>query len=204
MSTIHYFAYGSNMLAARLRARQVRLLDQPRPAVAQGYRLVFNKESVDGSSKANLMAEGGAKTWGVLFSVDPASLTILDEAEGAPDHYRREYGFKVLADNTAIDAMTYIAQPGKTTLAPGTSYDWYLALILAGAKACADMPSDWINQLRRDVPTKSDTKTPARKTFAEAVAQLNSSGYANWRDLLNPELHPSPSVPSVVKSVPIL
>lgn len=199
MPPIHYFAYGSNMLRERLLARKVRVLGAAQPAVAEGYRLVFNKESVDGSSKANLTAEAGAKTWGVLFSVDPASLSALNDAEGAPDHYQHRYKFPVAVGGKTVEAMTYIAHPDKTAPTPGEPYDWYLALILAGAKSHSDMPAEWITQLQKVGPSKPDTKTPARKTFTEAVAQLKAAGYANWRELLQPAIHPCPSVSSVVK-----
>ena len=190
MSTLAYFAYGSNMLPARLLARKARLLGEAQPAVAEGYRLVFNKESVDGSSKANLITAAGAKTWGIIFSVDPASLSALDDAEGAPDHYRREYGFPVLVGSKAVEAMTYLAHPDKTAPTPGQPYDWYLALILAGAKSTRGMPSEWIEELRRIAQPKPDTKTPTRKTFVEAVTQLKAAGFDRWQDLLTAEVTP--------------
>ena len=203
MPTLTYFAYGSNMLRERLLARRVVLMDNGKPACANGYKLVFNKKSDDGSAKANLVAERGAKCWGVLFSVDAKSLTDLDEAEGAPGHYRQE-NISITVANVAQTVMTYLAQPVKVMPAPGLPYDWYLALILAGAKASADMPSEWIANLRRISQSKPDTKTPARDTFTEAVAQLKKAGYVNWLDLLKPEFHPCPSVLSVVKNISIL
>ena len=198
MPTLNYFAYGSNMLRERLLARRVVLLDNGKPACASGYKLVFNKKSDDGSAKANLVAEPGAKCWGILFSVDANSLNELDEAEGAPGHYRQE-NISVTIANVAQTEMTYLAQPIKVMPAPGRPYDWYLALILAGAKSHADMPTEWVAHLRQAAQSKPDTKTPARDTFIEAVAQLKTAGYVNWQDLLKPEIHPCPSVSSVVK-----
>ena len=203
MPTLNYFAYGSNMLRERLLARRVVLLDNGKPACANGYKLVFNKKSDDGSAKANLVAEQGAKCWGILFSVDAKSLTELDEAEGAPGHYRQE-NISITVSNVTQTVMTYLAQPIKVMPAPGRPYDWYLALILAGAKACADMPSEWISHLRKVRQSTPDIKTPARKTFTEAVTQLKTAGYINWQDLLKPEIHPCPSVSSVVKNISIL
>src|SRR5438876_10120350 len=112
MSTLAYFAYGSNMLRERLLARRVVLLDSGQPACAEGYKLVFNKKSDDGSAKANIVADSGTKCWGILYSVDTDSLKELDEAEGAPDHYRREnISLKFTADEQR--AMTYVAQPAR-------------------------------------------------------------------------------------------
>ena len=89
MPPLAYFAYGSNMLRLRLLARNVVLLDQGQPAVAEGFKLVFNKASIDGSTKANLAPATRERTWGVVFTLDPGSLNDLDKAEGAPDHYLR-------------------------------------------------------------------------------------------------------------------
>lgn len=184
MEPIKYFAYGSNMLRERLLARKVGLLDSGHPTCVEGYKLLFNKKSDDGSSKANLVAESGAKCWGVLFSVDINSLADLDEAEGAPGHYRQET-ISVKIAGVEQTAMTYLAQSDKILTVPDRPYDWYIALILAGAKSHADMPLEWITKLRRIGQSKPDTKTPARKTFTEAVAQLKEAGYDRWQDLLD-------------------
>jgi cation transport regulator ChaC len=199
MEPIHYFAYGSNMLRERLLARKVVVLGSGRPACAEGYKLLFNKKSDDGSAKANLVAEPGSKCWGVIFSVDPDSLTDLDGAEGAPGHYQRA-NISVKVADAAQSAMTYIAHPDKILTVPDRPYDWYLALILAGATSQADMPADWITHLRKVGQPKPDTETPARNSFTEAIAQLKAAGHVNWQDLLNPALHPRPSVSSVVQS----
>jgi len=186
MPDLLYFAYGSNMLRERLLARKVRLLDPGKPAAAKGFSLVFNKRSDDGSGKANLKPEATAEAWGVIFSVDPNSLQALDAAEGAPDHYRQET-ITVQAGSSELRAMTYLAQPAKLTTTPTEPYDWYLALILAGAKACPGLPPKWIKDVRQIAHPKPDPKQPLRRTFTEAVAQLKAAGFPNWRDLLKKE-----------------
>jgi gamma-glutamylcyclotransferase len=203
MEPIHYFAYGSNMLRERLIARKVVLLGSGQPACAVGYKLLFNKKSDDGSAKANIVAEPNAKCWGVIFSVDANSLTDLDNAEGAPGHYRRA-NIPVKVADAEQTAMTYLAQSNKILTVPDHPYDWYLALILAGAKSHADMPAEWISNLQKVAHPKPDIKTPARNTFTETVAQLKAAGHVNWPDLLNPALHPCSSASSVVKTIPNL
>jgi hypothetical protein len=47
------------MLRARLSGRGGTLLDDGRPAQIANHKLVFNKKSTDGSSKANLMPAVG-------------------------------------------------------------------------------------------------------------------------------------------------
>ena len=203
MQPIHYFAYGSNMLRARLEERGVVLLDEGQAAQVSDYNLVFNKQSIDGSSKANLMPAPGANAWGGLFLVNSNSLDGLDDAEGAPGHYRRAT-VTVIRQGEKCEAMTYLAHPNKILKVPARPYDWYLALILAGARACPGIPEEWITHLRQVGQCKPDNETPPRNTFIAAIAQLNAAGYANWQDLLNPALHPCPSVSSVVKTIPNL
>ena len=171
------------MLRERLLARKVVLSGKGQPACVEGFKLVFNKKSTDDSAKANLVVEHGAKCWGVLFSVDPDSLAVLDEAEGAPGHYRRKDVSVKIADGEQ-PAMTYIAQANRISVVPEHPYDWYLALILAGAKSQADMPAEWITHLRKLGHSKPDTKTPSRPTRTDAIAQLKAAGYDNWQDLL--------------------
>ena len=175
------------MLPARLLARNVLLLGRGLPGSANGYRLIFNKRSDDGSSKANLIAAPGEITWGVLFAVDPNTLDNLDKAEGAPGHYRREQGIRVQTATGEVAAMTYLAQPDKIHANPAQPYDWYLALILAGALGNPGIPRRWIAHLRQMVQPTSDLRRPPRKTCCDAITQLRAAGHDNWQDLLNPE-----------------
>ena len=203
MEPIHYFAYGSNMLRARLDERGVVLLDEGQAAQVSDYNLVFNKRSIDGSSKANLMPAPGPNVWGVLFLVNSNSLDGLDDAEGAPGHYRRTT-VSVRTPQGKREAMTYLAQPNKVLTVPDRPYDWYLALIIAGARACRGIPEEWITHLRQVGQSKPYNETPLRSTFFAAIAQLKAAGHINWQDLLNPAPDPCPSVSSVVKIISTL
>jgi len=162
--------------------RCVVLLDEGQAAKIRDYALAFNKRSKDGSSKANLMPETGATSWGVLFTVDGSSLEGLNNAEGAPNHYRSE---RVIVEslNGKCDAMVYFAQPDKLLTTPDSPWDWYLALILAGAKACPDIPLEWLKNIRQIGNSKISYGKPP-KEFAEAVTQLRAAGYDRWQELL--------------------
>jgi len=132
MRTVLYFAYGSNMLTTRLQAR----CPSARPAgvaFAQDHRLTFWKKGRDGSGKGHLTASPGAAQPGVLFTLSVDDLIALDGFEGAGRGYRRADDFAIrLKDiNEITRAATYIATDLDETLQP---YDWYLALILAGAR----------------------------------------------------------------------
>jgi gamma-glutamylcyclotransferase len=56
---VRYFAYGSNLDLARMRARApaVGLIG---PALLQGMRLAFDKRGGDGSGKANLAEDAAS------------------------------------------------------------------------------------------------------------------------------------------------
>jgi gamma-glutamylcyclotransferase len=132
MSTALYFAYGSNMMTARLTARCPSAT--PRGvAFAQDHRLTFWKKGRDGSGKGHLAASPGLSQPGVLFTLSTDDLIALDRFEGAGYGYRRADDFIVrLKDTSEItQAATYIATDLDETLQP---YDWYLALIVAGAR----------------------------------------------------------------------
>lgn len=132
MRTVLYFAYGSNMLTTRLQAR----CPSARPAgvaFAQDHRLTFWKKGRDGSGKGHLTASPGAAQPGVLFTLSADDLIALDGFEGAGRGYRRadDFAIRLKDTNEIAQAATYIATDIDETLQP---YDWYLALILAGAR----------------------------------------------------------------------
>ncbi len=75
-----YFAYGSNLVAERLRGRveSARALEIAR---LPGRRLALDKLGRDGSGKANLVAHPGALVWGVLYEIEPLHWADLDAWE---------------------------------------------------------------------------------------------------------------------------
>lgn len=128
-----YLAYGSNMLTQRLRHR----CPSARPvgtAMVPGHALEFTKPGQDQSGKATLTgtAAQGVHTPGVLFEIDKVDLPSLDKAEAAGVGYDRHDAFDVLLPGTGerLAATTYLAIDTSPHLKP---FDWYLALVLAGA-----------------------------------------------------------------------
>jgi hypothetical protein len=145
MSTIRYFAYGSNMLTQRLqkRCKSARVVGL---AWVDGYRLVFHKKSKDGSGKATLIKaeDNFTRAYGVIFSIDAGEKADLDRAEGPG--YACIEGFKVVATpNSSVEVITYLAVPksSDTALVP---YDWYRDLVIAGARQNA-LPDDYVKGL---------------------------------------------------------
>lgn len=129
-----YFAYGSNMLTARLQARCCSAVPVA-VAKAEGYGFVYGKRGQDGSAKATLVPCDGDAAYGVLFEVSEQDMIALDGFEGRGRGYERDDDFIVtnLSTDKPVMASAYLAPPEfiDVTLLP---FDWYHALILAGAR----------------------------------------------------------------------
>ena len=179
--TFYYFAYGSNMLTERLKANNrcpgAKVCGC---AVAEGAIIEFSKRSVDGSGKATLARAAGQQTSGVLFNIPNEQSQALDRVEGARNGYHRCKTFPVhrYGSDAIVEAVTYIAKSPKANLKP---YDWYLALIIAGAKQHG-LGDDYIAKLRREPYKQDDYRT--RKTREEAIVALRAAGFPNYRELI--------------------
>lgn len=136
----HYFAYGSNMSSARLRARvaSARPLGAARLA---DFAWRCNKRGADGTPKANLVATPGAETWGVLYEIDAAALDDLDRLEGG---YQR-IPVSVSCGGQSRRAYSYASDRLLDGEAPAS---WYVGLVLAGAREHA-LPEPWIAMLAK-------------------------------------------------------
>jgi len=129
-----YFAYGSNMHAARLRERTPSC--QPY-AVARlpGYRLRFNKRSddpSDRSGKCNIVVSDSedAEVLGVVYRIDVTEKAVLDRAEG---NGYAQVSLEVNATGSRLGVYCYHARD--THVDEGlTPYAWYKALVVQGAR----------------------------------------------------------------------
>lgn len=144
-----YFAYGSNMDAARLFGARL----GPAGAAAgeriagrlDGWRLAFNKPARTpvGSSAANIVPADGASVFGTLNLLSEAGFTVLDRYEGvAAGHYRRCTAAVVRPDTgELLEAITYVAVLTGEDLKPTRAY---LAHLLAGKDL---LPADYLRRL---------------------------------------------------------
>ncbi|MCE2510119.1 MAG: gamma-glutamylcyclotransferase [Alphaproteobacteria bacterium] len=177
----HYFAYGSNMLTARLRARCPSARPVGRAEVAD-FALAFNKRGRDDSGKATLArsTQGHPRSYGVLFEMDAAELGQLDRIEGVDKGYERKDAFAVrlLDGGGTVHARTYRATLTDDRLKP---YDWYLALVIAGAREHR-LDAAYVATLRR-VAFATDPQ-PARPGRKAAIGALAAAGIADYRALL--------------------
>ena len=179
MIFFHYFAYGSNMLPARLldRCRSATLVGT---GSAMNFGLEFSKVSKDGSGKATLVGVAGSNVPGVIFEIDVTDQEALDQHEGLGFGYRRDDAFTVdvPALGTSIQTSTYLATAGDNRLKP---FDWYLATVIAGALHHG-MDEAHIAGLRSTAFVE-DTRTD-RKTRIAAIKAMRDHGIEDFRMLL--------------------
>ncbi len=164
---MRYFAYGSNMLSARLRDR-VNSASNPTPYALNGNQLRFHKRSSDGSGKGNVIDTGDPLdvVHGVIFDIEESQIADLELHEGVGHGYGCSIR-RLCLHGTTHEVLMYVAEVGFTddALVP---YKWYLDLVIAGAEE-HDLPRAYIAALRA-VPYRQDPN-PSRKTRQAALRQ---------------------------------
>lgn len=143
------FAYGSNMLAARLRercpsARAIGIAELP------GHELRWHKRSNQKSGKCDIVASDTGSVFGVLYEINAQEQGALDRAEGLGAGYE-EIEIEVLCGSERVNAKAYRATNTDPALRPFT---WYRALVIAGAKEHG-LPASYIAGLE-SVPADQD------------------------------------------------
>lgn len=103
-----YFAYGSNMNPARMRARGLEFT-QYYPGILEGYELCFNKRAHNkhGVAYANVRRAPEQRVEGVLYTLE-ASISVMDPFEGTPVRYSREL-FPIATGLGVTWAWVYVA-----------------------------------------------------------------------------------------------
>ena len=176
-----YFAYGSNMLTARLTARcpSAKVIGT---ASVSNHTLEFTKPSTDNSGKATLIAVGdqAIHTPGVLFEIANIDLPKLDSVEGAGNGYDRhdEFEIRLARTDEKVTAMTYLTTKIEARLMP---YDWYLALVIAGVRQ-HELDAEHAQRLRQTEYLIDDNLT--RKGRIEALRALAAHGFVDHYALL--------------------
>lgn len=122
-----YFAYGSNLHPLRMTERLGAPQLLGRFALA-GWARVFDKRGRDGSGKATLVP-ADAVVHGALYALTAADKRRLDGIEGLGTGYdEMELEFPGFGSASAYVARTDARASGLTP------FDWYLGLVLAGAR----------------------------------------------------------------------
>lgn len=174
--TFLYFAYGSNMLPARLRSRcpSAKTIGA---AVARDWILEFSKASKDGSGKATLAPAPSASVPGVIFEIDVAEQKRLDKHEGVGFGYRREDAFTV--EGITVLTSSYLGTSLDRARQP---FDWYLATVIAGAEHHG-LNVDHVAALKR-TPFVEDTDLN-RKARLDAIHAMREHGIEDYRKLIS-------------------
>jgi hypothetical protein len=140
------FAYGSNLLAARLRERvgRVRLVTT---ATLAEHALRWHKRSLDGSAKCDAFETGEAADviWGVVYAIDTARKPDLDGAEGLGKGYDEGHA-TVMGRDSPLRVILYRA--AQYAIDPALKpYTWYKALVAGGARRCG-LPPDYVARIQ--------------------------------------------------------
>lgn len=130
-ATVLYFAYGSNLLTARLRART----PSARPVgvgVLRQHELRWHKAAADQSGKCDVIHVGvpTSRVQGVVYELAMAEKPLLDAAESLGVGYDQKQ-VSVEVGQERLDAWLYFALQIDPGVVP---YDWYKALVVSGAR----------------------------------------------------------------------
>ena len=163
----YIFSYGSNLLFQRIKER-VASVQVVRNHQLKGYQFAFNKHSIDGSTKANIVATHNSQdqVWGVIHKISLTDKPILDEFEALGKGYDH-LTFHLEMGGSMETIYAYMATDSKY-LADGRPYDWYYNFVLAGAME-NDFPEEYIRKLKV-FKSKPDTDL-SRKRENEVVIE---------------------------------
>lgn len=138
MSSILYFAYGSNMSSARLRSR-IGEVGLEGIAILREHRHRFNKLGNDGTAKGNIEAAPDARVYGVAYHVNASQLELLAAVESG---YRGATVIVRLGEHV-LEAATFVAGIVSETVAPLPAYlDHY-----AAGAAEHGLPGDYLEEI---------------------------------------------------------
>jgi hypothetical protein len=158
MSTVWYFAYGSNMQSETLRGRRGVEYHRAVTARLPGWRLVLDKPgliSVVGAF-ANIIPDPGAEVLGVSFELSETDLAHVDLTEGVliGNYDRVAVTVQPLASPGAppLAAFTLTSERRDASVQPTRRY---MDLLIAGAEEHG-LPAAYVAFLR-SIPASEET-----------------------------------------------
>lgn len=173
-----YFAYGSCMSPEDL-ARDVAEFELIGPALVRGYRLGFTRYSrTRRGGVADLVPDMAGVVEGVLYRLPVEQLAALDEREGAPDNYRRDFIAVRTPDGRMYDrVLTYVVADKAAEEIP--PHPDYVATILSGATAYlspayVEQISAHVEQLMAKKAAKEQRKQDARANKSRRGRENNN------------------------------
>lgn len=166
MPRLFYFAYGSNLHPARMRARVPSARAVCR-ADLRGFSLAFHKRGADGSGKCTLQRRPGSlpHVLGVVYALDPNERPRLDALEGG---YRGHWlQLRAGHDARPLWAFSYVAETAHVD-ARLRPFSWYRALVVGGARAHG-LPRDYVRWLARTAAVADPDRRRHRRERAQAA-----------------------------------
>ena len=147
---ILYFAYGSNMSAARMKQRLG--WEAPRRAAnLKDFQLVFDQAGFNDPSwsPANIRSEQGGLVEGMVYEVEEKDLKILD---GYEQYYQRLEVKVMAAQVKKLDAVTYLSKKSRGEKPPTQEY---LNFLLEGKSF---LSREYFDKLSRIKVIQEDSK----------------------------------------------
>ncbi len=125
--------------------------------ILKEHDLRFHKSSKDGSGKCDAYFTANPENviFGVLFEIDSQHKSALDKAEGLGSGYEEKEVMVVTANDSAVNAVTYVATNIDMNLKP---YSWYVNHVIVGANE-ASLPADYIESRIISVESVEDSDT---------------------------------------------
>ncbi|MFT7162989.1 MAG: gamma-glutamylcyclotransferase [Bacteroidia bacterium] len=160
----YVFSYGSNLFLNRIinRTKSAIVIDTHR---LNGFKIVFNKKSADGSAKANIVETKDISdfVWGVIHKIGITEKSILDKYEGLGNGY--DYiNFILSIEGEEKMIHSYIAR-SEQFLEEGKPYDWYLNFVIAGTIE-NNFPENYVNDLKLVESKKDLNEKRAKQNLA--------------------------------------
>jgi len=141
MSTIYYFAYGSNMNHKQMkyRCKTARFLCR---AYLENYDFVYDGYSQSrNGAVANIVRKEKRIVWGGLWEIDEEDIKQLDHYEGYPVSYKREKVIVKDDNNKEYCAFVYLRESQKVA----NPSDEYRKIVIEGAIECG-LPNEYIEE----------------------------------------------------------
>jgi len=142
-----YFAYGSNLNEVRFKTR-VPSAKFGSCATLRDHRLVFEKQSSDGSGKATIIPDIRSVVEGAIFTYADEDHENLKKCEGG-------YAESTVTVKTAagdVRVLTFIAKYRDAKL---KAFDWYVNHIVVGG-AQLGLPKEYLDGIAK-TPAEVDT-----------------------------------------------
>ncbi len=145
-----YFTYGSNMDSTDLKSwcdrngYTLSEFDCLGSSYIEGYEIVFNYYSNGRKGgAANIMEKTGSNTYGLLFSIDAATLKVLREKEGYPKYYSEITIPVVQGECILKDVLTYKVVSERELQSHQKPTRHYMDLIISNARK-NNFPDEYI------------------------------------------------------------